>query len=186
MADAPRAISRSPSRVDKPTPIGKVDDRLEPDAGVGRRRLLRPLLHERAGPRARGHRSIRADYEARAQRLIAGIEAITDPQGRNIGSRAYRPEDIYRTVNGVAPDLIVYFGDLDWRSVGAVGMGRIYTFENDTGPDEANHDWYGIFMRYDPYALRPAPNFERPRRCSIYDVAPTVLTALSVSRCPPT
>jgi len=25
-------------------------------------------------------------------------------------------------------------------------MGGIYTFENDTGPDEANHDWHGIFV----------------------------------------
>ena len=64
------------------------------------------------------------------------------------------------TVNGVAPDLIVYFGDLDWRSVGAVGLGSIHTFENDTGPDEANHDWHGIFMLYDPSTPRAAPNFE--------------------------
>jgi hypothetical protein len=65
--------------------------------------------------------------------LIAGIEAIVDDQGKTIGSRAFRPEDIYRSVRGVAPDLIVYFGDLAWRSVGAVGMGGIHTFENDTG-----------------------------------------------------
>src|SRR5439155_1174034 len=87
-----------------------------------------------------------ADYERVRTDLVAGVEAISDPRGRNIGSRAYRPEDLYRSVNGVAPDLLVYFGDLDWRSVGAVGMGGIHTFENDTGPDEANHDWHGIFI----------------------------------------
>ena len=116
------------------------------------------------------------DYERVRSDLIAGIEAIADPAGRNIGSRAYRPEDIYRTVNGVAPDLIVYFGDLDWRSVGAVGTGGIHTFENDTGPDEANHDWYGIFVL--STAGAPAPLRGALPDASIYDVAPTLLHLL--------
>jgi predicted AlkP superfamily phosphohydrolase/phosphomutase len=117
-----------------------------------------------------------ADYERVRSDLIAGIEAITAPDGRNIGSKAYRPEDLYRRVNGVAPDLIVYFGDLDWRSVGAVGMGGIHTFENDTGPDEANHDWHGIFVLSTAGAEPPfrgaLPDV------SIYDVAPTLLRLL--------
>jgi len=108
--------------------------------------------------------------------LIAGIEAITDPNGRAIGSKAYRPEDLFRAVNGVAPDLIVYFGDLDWRSVGAVGMGGIHTFENDTGPDEANHDWQGIFVL--STAGGEAPLRGLLPEISIYDVAPTLLRLL--------
>jgi hypothetical protein len=48
--------------------------------------------------------------------------------------------------HGVPPDLIVYFGDPHWLSVGSVGMGSICTFDHDTGPDEATHDCYGIFM----------------------------------------
>jgi predicted AlkP superfamily phosphohydrolase/phosphomutase len=46
----------------------------------------------------------------------------------------------------VAPDLIVIFGELRWRSVGSLGHGGIYTFKNDTGPDEANHAERGIFI----------------------------------------
>ena len=57
-----------------------------------------------------------------------------------------KPQDVYPEVNGVAPDLIVYFGDLEWRSVGAVGNPSLYTYENDTGPDGANHDRDGIFI----------------------------------------
>ena len=79
-------------------------------------------------------------------------------------------------MNGVAPDLIVYFGDLDWRSVGAVGMGGIHTFDNDTGPDEANHDWYGIFVL--STAGAPAPLRGALPDVSIYDVAPTLLHLL--------
>jgi predicted AlkP superfamily phosphohydrolase/phosphomutase len=87
-----------------------------------------------------------ADYERVRDDLIAAIAAIEDPQGRNIGSRAYRPEELYRETNGVPPDLIVYFGDLNWRSVGSVGHRSMYSGGNDTGPDDANHDWDGIFI----------------------------------------
>jgi predicted AlkP superfamily phosphohydrolase/phosphomutase len=113
------------------------------------------------------------DYEKVRDELIAGIAAITDEQGRNIGSRAFRPQDIYRAVRGVAPDLIVYFGDLAWRSVGAVGMGGIHTFENDTGPDEANHDWFGIFVLSSVDGTPPMTGDLGD--LSIYDVAPTLL-----------
>jgi predicted AlkP superfamily phosphohydrolase/phosphomutase len=88
---------------------------------------------------------------------------------------AYRPEDVYREVNNVPPDLIVYFGDLDWRSVGSVGLRTVWTFENDTGPDDANHAQQGIFILHDP--LAPAGGHELPT-VSIYDVAPTLLQLL--------
>jgi predicted AlkP superfamily phosphohydrolase/phosphomutase len=86
------------------------------------------------------------DYEDVRQDLISKIEVIEDDKGRNIGSRAYRPEDLYKECNGIPPDLIVYFGDLEWRPVGSVGLRSIHTFENDLGPDDANHDWHGIFI----------------------------------------
>jgi predicted AlkP superfamily phosphohydrolase/phosphomutase len=121
-----------------------------------------------------------ADYEQVRREIAAGIEAITDPSGRNIGSKAHRPEDIYRTTRGVPPDLIVYFGDLDWRSVGSVGMGSIHTFENDTGPDESNHDWHGIFVMNDPRHPRPEPDLHDLPVFQIYDVAPTVLAAFGI------
>jgi len=91
-----------------------------------------------------------SDYERIRTELIEKIGAISDPEGRNIGSEAHRPENLYRTVNGVSPDLIVYFGNLNWRSVGTVGFRSIYTFENDTGPDEANHAEFGILIHSDP------------------------------------
>ncbi|MGH7892913.1 MAG: hypothetical protein ACREN0_11640, partial [Thermodesulfobacteriota bacterium] len=73
------------------------------------------------------------------------------------------------------PDLIVYFGALGWRSVGSVGQGNIHTFENDTGSDDANHDWNGIFI-LDENGCR-AGNLEQGYRegIEIYDIAPTIL-----------
>jgi predicted AlkP superfamily phosphohydrolase/phosphomutase len=69
--------------------------------------------------------------------------------------------------------LIVYFGDLSWRSIGTVGGGEIHTFENDTGPDGANHAKKGLFL------FRPAgggePEGSRVDGLRIIDVAPTIL-----------
>ncbi len=78
--------------------------------------------------------------------LSKKIRAIPRPDGSPMATQIFRPEEIYRTVRGVAPDLMVYFDDLFWRAVGTVGYDGIYTFENDTGPDDANHAQKGIFI----------------------------------------
>jgi predicted AlkP superfamily phosphohydrolase/phosphomutase len=52
-------------------------------------------------------------------------------------------------------------------------MGGIHTFENDTGPDEANHDWNGLFILSTNGA--PAPLAGAQDGVTIYDVAPTLL-----------
>jgi len=112
-----------------------------------------------------------SEYDAFRDRIQAEFEAITDEKGVNIGTVVLRPEKIYRTVKGIAPDLIVYFGDLNWRSAGTIGGGQVHIFENDTGPDDANHAKHGIFMLTLPGGAKPAaqPVY------SIYDIAPTIL-----------
>jgi predicted AlkP superfamily phosphohydrolase/phosphomutase len=115
------------------------------------------------------------DYEKVRTELIEKIQRIEDPRGQNIGSRAYRPEELYREVNGVPPDLIVYFGDLHWRSVGSLGLRSVHTFENDTGPDEANHDWQGIFLMNEVGCRRGGFPKGRRDHLRLYDVGPTVL-----------
>ena len=113
------------------------------------------------------------DYEKLRAELTEKISRLTDPAGRPLGSRVYRPEDIYREVQGVPPDLLVYFGDLNWRSVGSIGLRDIYTFDNDTGPDEANHNWHGIFIsRSNGNGRRRGGPIAGLR---LYDMAPTIL-----------
>jgi predicted AlkP superfamily phosphohydrolase/phosphomutase len=110
-------------------------------------------------------------YESIRAELMAGLEALGDEEGEGIGTRVLRPEEVYREVKNIPPDLIVYFGDLDWRSAGSVGVGSVHLRENDTGPDDANHLPDGVFA-WDPAgAGRPRP----AERYEIYDVAPTVL-----------
>ncbi len=112
-----------------------------------------------------------ADYERERDELARRLIAIPGPAGQDIGTRVFKPEEIYHQVNNVAPDLIVYFGDLAWRSVGSLGLDSIYTFENDTGPDDANHAQQGLFILYDP--ARDLGG--RRIQAQIMDVAPTVL-----------
>ena len=56
------------------------------------------------------------------------------------------------------------------RGFGTIGLGRHWTFENDSGPDDANHDRDGIFI-----LAAPGVPGERREDLTIYDVAPTIL-----------
>jgi len=114
-----------------------------------------------------------ADYEALRDELIAKLEALGDEQGNPIGTRVFRPQELYHEVNGVAPDLICYFGNLTWRSIGSLGDGRIQVRENDTGPDDANHAKMGVYVMAGPGMPTAAPE-----RATLFDIAPTVLTAM--------
>lgn len=119
----------------------------------------------------------RQDYEKVRDELIARFKAITDPDGNDIGTEVFKPQDIYQKVRNVAPDLLVYWGNLDWRSVGSFGHGGIYTFENDTGPDDANHASNGMFILYDP----SQPNAGREiKGRQLMDVSPTILELMGV------
>jgi predicted AlkP superfamily phosphohydrolase/phosphomutase len=114
------------------------------------------------------------EYEALRDELSAKLTAITDEAGKPLGTRVFKPEQIYREVRNVAPDLIVYFGDLDWRSVATVGGGSIHTYENDTGPDDANHAQHGMVMI-------SAPGMDGGKQidgAQLVDTGPTILSLL--------
>ena len=114
-----------------------------------------------------------ADYERVRDELKARLEALGDENGRPIGTVAHKAEELYPEVKGVAPDLLVYFGDLYWRSVGQVGTGAVHVFENDTGPDDANHAHEGLYLLVGD-GVRPGRGPDRDLR----DVAPTILELL--------
>jgi predicted AlkP superfamily phosphohydrolase/phosphomutase len=119
-----------------------------------------------------------ADYEQERSRLAEQLAEIPGPDGQPLGSRVFKPQQIYQKVRGIAPDLIVYFGDLAWRSVGTVGGGEIYTAENDTGPDDANHAQYGLMIFYDP---QQPMSGQRLESAQIYDILPTLLTRYDIT-----
>jgi predicted AlkP superfamily phosphohydrolase/phosphomutase len=116
------------------------------------------------------------DYESFRQELFNKIEAIVDHQGNLMGNKVYKPEELYDRVNRVAPDGVIIFGDLRWRSVGLVGSDSIYTFENDTGPDDANHAQQGMYV----YSHPSLPARGRTDGPTLFDVTPTILKQLGV------
>ncbi|MFN2544194.1 MAG: alkaline phosphatase family protein [Actinomycetota bacterium] len=120
-----------------------------------------------------------ADYERTRDELIERLEKMTGPEGELLGTKVIKPQEVYPEVRGVAPDLIVYFGDLEWRSVGAVRAGvvqGVFTYENDTGPDGANHDRTGVFAMVGAPA-QPAGRVEGLR---LIDVGPTILSLYGI------
>jgi predicted AlkP superfamily phosphohydrolase/phosphomutase len=113
-------------------------------------------------------------YEEVRDELARRLEGMPGPDGRPLGTRVIKPQDVYPEVRGVAPDLIVYFGDLEWRSVGTLGMGEDggwFTQENDTGPDGANHDRTGVFAMT---GLSGQPT-GRTEGLNLVDVGPTLM-----------
>ncbi|GAC1319094.1 MAG: alkaline phosphatase family protein [Chloroflexota bacterium] len=114
------------------------------------------------------------DFNATLMDLKARIEAIPDHRGNPMVTRAYIPSETYSTVNGIAPDLIVLFGDLLWRAVGSIGHDELHTFDNDTGPDDANHAQHGIFV------LQSDGKSEAVDGHQLMDIAPTLLDVMGL------
>lgn len=112
-----------------------------------------------------------ADYESFRDDVKEMLEATIDDRGEPLGTRVFRPEETYRTVNNIAPDLIVHFGDLAWRSIGGVGYPTIHVQENDTGPDDCNHAQYGAFI----LAASNNPLHGEIQDAHLLDMAPTLL-----------
>lgn len=61
-------------------------------------------------------------------------------------TKVFRCEDLYPQVNGYPPDLMIFWGNLDYRSIGTLGWPGLVIEQNDSGPDEANHDWDGVYV----------------------------------------
>jgi len=115
------------------------------------------------------------DYEREREILIQKIKNITGPQGEQWQTKIIKPQEYFDELKGDYPDLMVYFDDLYWRSAGTLGHGKMYLEENDTGPDDAVHDFNGIFILYDPQKKQG-----KTKQASILDIAPTILDKLGL------
>lgn len=122
------------------------------------------------------------DRETLLEEIAKALAGMKDASGRVIGTRALRAGDIYRSVQGHPPDLLVLLGNLDYRGVGSVGLGGVLTHETDMGPDDANHDFDGILVM----SGDGVPASGRIQGAAIYDIAPTVCKWLDVPYNEPT
>jgi predicted AlkP superfamily phosphohydrolase/phosphomutase len=117
-----------------------------------------------------------SEYESFRGELARRIAAIPDDRGRPMPTRIFKPEQIYPEVRGIAPDLLVHFGDLHWRSIGTLGHGKIHSLENDTGPDDANHAQHGMYILTGP-GIASRANVDG----HLLGVAPTLLSLLGLA-----
>jgi predicted AlkP superfamily phosphohydrolase/phosphomutase len=118
----------------------------------------------------------RSEYDFLRAELSGKLQALNDPEGILMENRVFKPEEVYREINGFPPDLIVYFKNLFWRALGSVGMGSIYAQENDTGSDDANHSPYGIYIDYNPFAEAEGTRID----LNITEIAFTILSKFGI------
>ncbi len=118
----------------------------------------------------------RSEYQRVRDEIAERLRHITDPDGRPMRVQVFKPEELFKVCNGDAPDLMVYFDDLNYRSAGTIGHGRVFLDENDTGPDDAVHSMDGVFLIYDP----KREIGKDLGTVDILDVAPTILSIMGL------
>jgi predicted AlkP superfamily phosphohydrolase/phosphomutase len=114
----------------------------------------------------------RSHYEEFREEMKVRFEALPDDFGKPMNSLVFRPEEVYKDVRNVAPDLIVHFGGLYWRSIGRLGDESLHIQENDTGPDDCNHSQFGLFLLSAPNS----PLRGERQGAHLLDIAPTLLS----------
>jgi predicted AlkP superfamily phosphohydrolase/phosphomutase len=154
----------------KVTPFGKLDVNWEKTRVWSEGGYYARVFFNVEGREPRG--AIEAgDYDRFRAEVQARFEATTDAGGKPLGTLVFRPEEIYKNVRNVAPDLIVHFGGLSWRSIGGVGYPSLHLLENDTGPDDCNHAQHGAFI----HASSNNPLRGEVEGAHLLDIAPTLL-----------
>jgi predicted AlkP superfamily phosphohydrolase/phosphomutase len=112
-----------------------------------------------------------SEYESFQNEMKARLEDLPGEDSHPLKSLVFKPAEIYRNVRNVAPDLIVHFGELYWRSIGTVGNSKLHVQESDTGPDGCNPAQYGMFILTAPNC----PLSGEYEGAQLLDIAPTLL-----------
>jgi len=118
------------------------------------------------------------EYESVRNELKQALSRITVNKRTILENAVYKPEEIYRDVKNIAPDLMVFFDDLRWRSLGTIGNNVLTSISNDIGPDGANHAWDGIFIHSDGGNKLDGREI---RGMELLDFVPSILQLLGIS-----
>ncbi|MGB4097824.1 MAG: alkaline phosphatase family protein [bacterium] len=134
----------------------------------------------------------RNEFHNQRQRLAAALNAMRDIEGNLLGNQVLYPEKLYKEINGIPPDLMVYFGSLAWRSLGGVGPNPdafgdgVFTRRNDRGPDGANHDFFGVCIgNFETAINKTSGTFRHPGKCDITDIMSIVLHYFNITETEP-
>lgn len=118
------------------------------------------------------------NYEKIISELKTKLKSVRN-QDSGFDIKIYKPEELYKSLNGIPPDLFLVFEDFSFRSIGMVGTGSYFSKENDTGADGANHDMEGMFILK---SNKIPENLQGSKvdNVSIYDIFPTLLNLLEI------
>ena len=108
-------LKQEPDRADAD---GRRPGRLGAHGRLGRRRLLRPGLPQRRRPGAARLRAPERRTRPCGRRSPPASRRSSTTGASRWATGVRRPRTLYPEVNGIAPDLIAYFGDLRWRAAG--------------------------------------------------------------------
>ena len=114
-------------------------------------------------------------YDDFRDELAKALNEIKGPNGENWENIVDKPEDVYIECNGDYPDLMVYFDDLNWRVSSGMGHESMYFYDAAPGPDDAVHDWHGIYV-----VKYPGEEHGKKMLHSILDIAPTILEIMDI------
>jgi predicted AlkP superfamily phosphohydrolase/phosphomutase len=112
-----------------------------------------------------------SEYDAFRAELKARVEAITDQEGRPLGNLVFEPDQIYKTVRNVPPDLLVELGGMSWRVVDAVGFSSLFLSPEEINGESSSPGPQGAFVLAIPGAAGLGP----VTGTSLLDIAPTLL-----------
>jgi predicted AlkP superfamily phosphohydrolase/phosphomutase len=111
--------------------------------------------------------------------LQAVLAAVTSMDGRPLATRLVRPETTFVEALGQPPDLLAFFGDLTYRSLGALGSASIYASPDEVdgggGRGGCNHDWDGIVLATGPSIPR-----SQLQGAELLDIGPTLLASMGI------
>lgn len=114
-------------------------------------------------------------YQQVRNEIKRKLEALIGPDGKTMGNRAHKPEEIYQSTRRLAPDLIGVLGGMAFRATGNLGHHELF-LPPVNGISSGNHTDRGLLMLHWP---QHGPNGRR-EGLRVLDIYPTVLTALGL------
>lgn len=112
-----------------------------------------------------------ADYESLRDEIKARLETIEDAYGRPMNTQVWRPEEIYQEVNGLAPDLIVYLGELSHCAMETVGHPQLHLSQFEAKQGGTNASSLSAFVLSSPAGAAEG----EVEDVHLLDLAPTLL-----------
>jgi predicted AlkP superfamily phosphohydrolase/phosphomutase len=114
-------------------------------------------------------------YEQVRNEIKRKLELLSGPDGKTMGNRAYKPEEIFSATRRIAPDLIGTLGGMAYRAAGNLGHQDLF-LPAVPGVSSGSHADRGLFLLRWP---QHGPNGRRDG-IRLLDVYPTLLMALGL------